>query len=66
MKVLIVSQYFWPENFRINDLSNELINRGYELDVVTGQPNYPEGKFYDGYSFRFSNQNYNGINIFFT
>ena len=64
MKVLIVSQYFWPENFRINDLSNELINRGYEVDVITGQPNYPEGKFYDGYSFRYSNQKYNNINIF--
>ena len=63
MKVLIVSQYFWPENFRINDLAIELVNRGYKVDVLTGQPNYPEGKFYVGYNFKFSKEIYSGINI---
>ena len=56
MRILIVSQYFWPENFRINDLAIELVNRGYKVDVLTGQPNYPEGKFYVGYSFKFSKE----------
>jgi glycosyltransferase involved in cell wall biosynthesis len=51
MKVLIVSQYFWPENFRINDLATGLIERGHEVSVITGQPNYPHGVFFKGYNF---------------
>lgn len=43
MRVLIVSQYFWPENFRINDLACELSNRGHDVTVLTGLPNYPSG-----------------------
>ncbi len=50
MKVLIVSQYFWPENFRINDLVISLHARGVELEVVTGKPNYPSGTIFEGYS----------------
>lgn len=46
MKVLVVSQYFWPENFRINDLVAELKLRGHEITVLTGKPNYPEGYLY--------------------
>lgn len=52
MKILVVTQYFWPEQFRINDLCEELANRGHEVTVYTGLPNYPEGKFYSGYSFK--------------
>lgn len=44
MKILIVSQYFWPENFRINDLAQELVQRGHEVTVLTGLPNYPSGE----------------------
>lgn len=51
MKILVVTQYFWPENFRINDLCDGLIERGHEVTVYTGLPNYPEGEFYKGYSF---------------
>lgn len=51
MKILVVTQYFWPENFRINDLCDGLIERGYEVTVYTGLPNYPEGEFHKGYSF---------------
>lgn len=43
MRLLIVAQYFWPENFRINDLVTELIKRGHEITVLTGKPNYPDG-----------------------
>ena len=46
MHILVVSQYFWPENFRINDLVSELAHRGYEVTVLTGLPNYPEGKIF--------------------
>ena len=51
MRILIISQYFWPENFRINDLTLELKNRGHIVTVLTGKPNYPKGIFFDGYSF---------------
>lgn len=50
MRILVVSQYFWPENFRINELVCSLSKLGHEIDVLTGKPNYPEGKFYFGYS----------------
>lgn len=43
MRLLIVTQYFWPENFRINDLVSELIRRGHQVTVLTGVPNYPDG-----------------------
>lgn len=49
MNLLVVSQYFWPENFRINDLVKTLTAKGVHVDVVTGQPNYPGGQVYDGY-----------------
>jgi glycosyltransferase involved in cell wall biosynthesis len=50
MRLLVVTQYFWPENFRINDLVAELVNRGHQVTVLTGLPNYPEGKVFQGYS----------------
>jgi len=43
MRLLVVSQYFWPENFRINDLVSELVARNHEVVVLTGKPNYPQG-----------------------
>ena len=49
MRILVVSQYFWPENFRINDLVKEWVQRGHEVTVLTGIPNYPAGKVFDAY-----------------
>jgi glycosyltransferase involved in cell wall biosynthesis len=49
MKVLVWTQYFWPENFPINELASELSEAGVDVTVLTGKPNYPEGKFFDGY-----------------
>jgi glycosyltransferase involved in cell wall biosynthesis len=51
MNILIISQYFWPENFKINDLAEGLVEKGHAVNVLTGKPNYPQGKFYDGYTF---------------
>ena len=51
MKILVVTQYFYPETFRINSLCIELVNRGYDVDVLTGYPQYPQGKIYDGYGY---------------
>jgi glycosyltransferase involved in cell wall biosynthesis len=49
MKVLVVTQYFQPEGFRINDLVEGMIERGHEITVLTGLPNYPSGRFAQGY-----------------
>ncbi len=49
MKILIVSQYFYPENFEINRVALDLREAGHDLMVLTGKPNYPEGKFFEGY-----------------
>lgn len=46
MRLLVVSQYFWPETFRVNDLVTEMVQRGHEVTVLTGQPNYPEGRLF--------------------
>lgn len=50
MKILIISQYFWPEEFRINDMVRGLTELGHEITVLTGIPNYPRGKYFSGYS----------------
>jgi len=64
MRILIVSQYFWPENFRVNDLSTGLVERGHQVTILTGVPNYPDGKFYPGYSFfKNTRQNYCGAQV---
>jgi glycosyltransferase involved in cell wall biosynthesis len=49
LRVLVVSQYFWPENFRINELVTELVRRGHRLTVLTGKPNYPDGVVFSDY-----------------
>ncbi len=65
MRILIVTQYFWPENFRINDLALALTERGHEVVILTGKPNYPEGKFYNTYSFLSKKVEYwNNIKIY--
>ncbi len=50
MRVLIVSQYFWPEIFHINEIAKLLASRKICVDILTGNPNYPEGIFYSGYN----------------
>lgn len=50
MKILVISQYFYPEDFRINDICKGLKEKGHEVEILTGLPNYPEGKLYKGYS----------------
>lgn len=49
VKVLIVSQHFWPEAFRINDVARSLAQAGVDVRVLTGKPNYPEGRLFPGY-----------------
>lgn len=49
MKILVLTQYFWPEAFRINDVVQGLLERGHEVTVCTALPNYPGGRFFPGY-----------------
>ncbi len=49
MHVLIFSQYYWPESFRINDVAKTLSEKGIDVEVLTGKPNYPQGNIYNGY-----------------
>lgn len=65
MKILVVSQYFYPENFRINDLCKGLKEQGHSVSVLTAKPNYPKGKFFEGYNFfNKPKEVYQGINIY--
>ncbi|MBE6600262.1 MAG: glycosyltransferase family 4 protein [Ruminococcaceae bacterium] len=64
MKILVVSQYFYPENFRVNALCEELVRRGHDVTVLTGYPQYPQGKIYDGYGFGVPyEKEWNGVKI---
>lgn len=64
MRVLIVSQYFWPESFRINDITQTLLEKGITLEVLTGKPNYPQGRIFSGYrAWGCQRETHQGINI---
>jgi len=63
-KILIISEYFYPEEFKINEIALEWQKKGYEVDVLTQNPTYPFGKVIDGYKNSwYSKEIYNGINI---
>jgi glycosyltransferase involved in cell wall biosynthesis len=63
-KTLIVSQYFWPESFRINEVAKTLLEKGIEVEVLTGKPNYPRGEIFAGYrAWGCQQEIYQGINI---
>ena len=51
-RILVVTQHFWPENFRINDIVEGFLQDGLEVDVLCGLPNYPKGEWFEGYSAR--------------
>ncbi|BBO99937.1 glycosyltransferase family 4 protein [Sulfuriferula nivalis] len=64
MRVLIVSQYFWPESFRINEVAKTLLEKGVEVEVLTGKPNYPQGAIFSGYrAWGCQRETYKDINI---
>lgn len=49
MKILVVSQYYYPEPFRIDEICEELVKHGHKVTVLTANPNYPDGNIYTGY-----------------
>ena len=62
--ILVVSQYFYPETFRINDMASEWVKKGYRVTVLTGIPNYPMGRFFPGYSWtKKRHEPWNGMDI---
>ena len=63
MKILIISQYYDPEQFQINEIAPSLVNEGHEITVLCGLPNYPEGKIYKGYLFGRRREVLNGVTI---
>ena len=63
MKILITTQYFYPENFRINDFAFKMVKRGHEVSVITGVPNYPEGKFFGDYKI-LGGENIDGVMVY--
>ena len=65
MNILIITQYFYPENFRINDFAIDLLNKGHNISVLTAIPNYPFGEYYSGYGLINKQKNiYNNIKIY--
>lgn len=65
MKILVITQYFWPESFKINDLALSLKDKGHDVTILTAIPNYPKGKFFSKYSFWKNNdEKWNGIYIY--
>jgi len=64
MRMLIVSQYFWPESFRINEVARDLVRRGHDVTVLCGTPNYPAGRVFEGYGwFRRTREIWCGVQI---
>ena len=66
MRVLIITQYFYPENnFRSTEMATELVKRGHTVDALVGIPNYPKGKYFDGYGlFKKRHEVLNGVNVY--
>lgn len=64
MNILFVCQYFYPEVFRGNDIVFHWAEQGHDVHVVCGVPNYPQGKFYDGYGlFKKRHEVVNGVRV---
>jgi glycosyltransferase involved in cell wall biosynthesis len=65
MRILILSQHFWPESFIINDFAKNLKEQGHEVFVATGKPNYPTGRIFEGYKILgIQTEFYEGISVF--
>lgn len=63
MKILVISQYYYPEPFRITDICESLVKKGHRVTVLTGNPNYPDGFIYQGYENKYSFEVINGVNV---
>ncbi len=63
--ILVVTQHFWPENFRINDIVEGFLEDGFAVDVLCGLPNYPRGEWFAGYGSKGPwQETYKGARVF--
>jgi len=51
--ILIITERFYPEEFRVNDLVLEWAKKGYKVKVLTQVPSYPFGKIFKEYKNKF-------------
>lgn len=64
MRILLVTSHFYPENFKANDMAFDLARRGYDVTVLAPIPDYPLGRYYDGYGiFRRRSERINGVRV---
>lgn len=64
MRILVISEVFWPEDFIINDLVREWVNMGHDVEVVTQYPSYPQSHVYNGYeNHGFTIEDWEGVKI---
>jgi len=64
MRILFVSQYFFPELFRGNDIAFDFAEKGHDVTVISGIPNYPHGKYFNGYGvFKKNNEIINKVKV---
>ena len=62
--ILLISPHFYPNDFKCNDVAFELVKQGYDVTVLTDIPNYPKGKFFDGYGyFKKRREVINGVKV---
>jgi len=65
MRILLVTQYFYPEYFKSTDLGVELVKRGHEVDAIVGIPNYPQGKYFKSYGiFSHRKEKHEGVSVY--
>ena len=64
MNILVVSQYYYPEPFRVNEICEELVRRNNKVTVLTTNPNYPDGEIYDGYKDKKLIEVINGVTVY--
>ncbi|WP_246153840.1 glycosyltransferase family 4 protein [Sulfurimonas indica] len=64
-KILIVTEYFYPEEFKINEIAIAWMDKGYEVDILTQNPTYPYGEVFDDYQNRwYVEDNYEGMKVY--
>lgn len=62
--ILLISPHFYPNDFKCNDIAFELVKQGHNVTVLTDIPNYPKGKFLEGYGyFRKRRETINGVKV---
>jgi glycosyltransferase involved in cell wall biosynthesis len=64
MRILICTNHFYPENFRVNDIAFSLAKEGHDVTVLTAIPDYPLGKYFDGYGiFKRRKETIHGVKV---